>query len=116
MAKFAVRPEINGAVDGDYEKLHDAMYKSEFYRVILGRKGEGVLKWYDLPSGMYVGDKPITLNQAYIQAEAAVQTVANAYKPNKGHELIIFEYSAASMNLKLNTDRKKLPPGANPNC
>jgi len=117
MAKFVVRPEINGAVDGDYERLHQEIYARGFYRVILATPDGGRFGiWFDLPSGLYVGEFNLNHLQVERKAIAAITTVSNSYTPQKGFELAIFDYAVARLHLKKNKIKEKLPPGATPNA
>jgi hypothetical protein len=109
MPIFVVRPELNNASPGDYDRLHQAMYTRQIYKVIKLDNGS----WKDLPTGTYrcVFDDS-TAQSVYKIAVSALNSIGKWNIGNRrDYELIVFEASKSYSDLQDNTDRSKRPPG-----
>ncbi len=72
MARFTVRIELHGVTSQEpYNKLHDAMQKAGFRRVI--QSGDG--RWYSMPSAEY--DLPQSAENASQVADRAFGIAVN---------------------------------------
>ena len=71
MPSFTVRVELHHAsTKEDYDKLHDAMFAENFFRVI--ESGDGV--WYSLPTAEYEFSGDLTTGQVREAAKKAAAT------------------------------------------
>lgn len=88
MPKFVARIELNGPPpSATYDRLHEAMGKIGFYRVILGSDGA----YYKLPDGLYVGELSTTLAT---DAHDTIRRYANT--ASSSYELAVFLYEQAA--------------------
>ncbi|WP_316778352.1 hypothetical protein [Pedobacter antarcticus] len=110
MSTFVIRPEINNASAGDYERLHDAMYTRRIYKVIKLDDGS----WRDLPTGTYRAElddvKPQDVFNIAIAALNSIGKYNTDYR--RDYELIVFMASGSYSDLPFNTDKSKRPPGS----
>ena len=109
MAHFLIRPELNNAKEGDYDRLHDAMYMRKAYKVI--KLDDGT--WRDLPTGTYDMENEGTNLDVYTVAVAALNSIGKVNSGNRrDFELIVCKRSGSHSDLRYNTDKSKLPPNA----
>jgi hypothetical protein len=81
MARFIVRVELHGATGTDYDKLHEAMEKVGFSRVVQGGNGVRV----HLPTAEYFVEGNFTLVKVHSAAQIAADSTgkANSILANK---------------------------------
>jgi len=108
MAKFIIRPEINNHNEGDYDNLHLEMHKRNIFRVIKLNDD----KWYDLPTGTYRAVLAKTTEEVFELCVAALNAIGKFNTMNKrDYELYVGETTSCKCDLRLNTDKSKLPSG-----
>jgi len=111
MAKFVIRPEINYHKEGDYELLHAALKKRGMYRAL--RLTDTITKkvdWYDLPTGTYIADLNLSVEQVKNLASDGLQEIGKTNTDRaRDYELSVFLWTDALCDLKINTDTSKRP-------
>jgi len=109
MPHFIIRPELNYAKTGDYDRLHEEMYKRKAYKVININDNT----WRDLPTGTYRIESEGSNEDVYKLAVAALNAMGKFnIGDRRDYELIVFKHVGSHSDLQLNKDKSKLPPNA----
>ena len=110
MPNYIIRPEINNHKDGDYERLHEEMYKRGFYKVIQYTSDN---LFRDLPTGLYRHTSELTLQQVYNECVASLNAIGKYnISFRRDFELFVAPHTGSMNDLKLTTDKTKLPPNS----
>lgn len=107
MSDYFIRPELNGGRDDDWNRLHDAMYIKQFYRVI---KIDDI--WYDLPTGVYFKNSSELAENVYNQVVIVLNSIGKFNNDtHRDYELLVIGIAGGASDLDRNIDRSKRPPG-----
>lgn len=89
MARYSARIELHDASESDYDRLHKAMWKAGFRRVVMSDDR----KLYQLPTGSYIIETAETAEVAYLKAKRAAAGVQSQF------DIWFVEFSAARFAL-----------------